>query len=123
METRAEWMIAAQESFFDFQLLKLCLKFLKTQKACFAHNIQIVTVYATLGEKAVAAALEEAEIEVIITSASLVETKMAGILKASPNIKTVIYAPFENRHKMLQKSDLGVQLYTFQGQADSIIVV
>ena len=79
-------------------------------------------MYATLGEKAVAAALEEAEIEVIITSASLVETKMAGILKSSPNVKTVIYAPFENRHKMLQKRDLGVQLYTFQGLADYLTV-
>ena len=34
METRAEWMIAAH--------------------ACFQHNIQVVTVYSTLGEKAVA---------------------------------------------------------------------
>jgi len=33
METRAEWMIAAH--------------------ACFQHNIQVVTVYSTLGEKAV----------------------------------------------------------------------
>ena len=56
METRAEWMIAAQ--------------------ACFQHNIQIVTVYATLGEVAVAQALKEAEIEVIITSASLCESKI-----------------------------------------------
>ena len=56
METRAEWMVAAQ--------------------ACFQHNIQIVTVYATLGELAVAQALKEAEIEVIITSASLCESKI-----------------------------------------------
>lgn len=56
METRAEWMIAAQ--------------------ACFQHNIQIVTVYATLGEAAVAQALKEAEIEVIITSAALCESKI-----------------------------------------------
>ena len=106
--------------FWDFSTSKVCFIFRNFKKACFAHNIQIVTVYATLGEKAVSAALEEAEIEVIITSASLVETKMAAILKASPNIKTVIYAPFENRHKMLQKQDLGVQLYTFQGLGDDL---
>ena len=40
METRAEWMIAAH--------------------ACFQHNIQIVTVYSTLGEKSVAQAMQEA---------------------------------------------------------------
>jgi len=81
METRAEWMVAAQ--------------------ACFQHNIQIVTVYATLGELAVAQALKEAEIEVIITSASLCESKIKGIIEQVPEIKTVIYAPFENRQKKL----------------------
>jgi len=100
LETRAEWMIAAQ--------------------ACFAHNIQIVTVYATLGETAVAAALEEAEIDVIITSATLVETKMAGIIKTVPQITKVIYAPFENHSKMLDKAntDLGVELYSFHDVLD-----
>ena len=39
METRADWIIAAQ--------------------ACWRHNITIVTVYATLGEQAVADALTE----------------------------------------------------------------
>ena len=89
------------------------------KQACFAHNIQIVTVYATLGEKAVSAALEEAEIEVIVTSAPLVESKIPGILKSVGNqVKTVIYAPFENHHKMLEKVDLGVDLYSFHDILD-----
>ena len=45
-------------------------------QACFQHNIQIVTVYATLGETAVAQELKEAEIDVLVTSASLCETKV-----------------------------------------------
>lgn len=77
METRAEWMMVAH--------------------ACFQHNIEVATVYSTLGEQSVVDALQEAEIEHIITSASLMDTKMAGISAAIPELKLAVYAPFENR--------------------------
>ena len=76
METRADWMIAAQ--------------------ACFRHNIRIITVYATLGEAAVNDALIEAETEHLITSASLVDSKLGAILVNNKDLKTVIYAAHEN---------------------------
>lgn len=101
METRAEWMVAAQ--------------------ACFHHNIQVVTVYSTLGENAVAQALKEAEIDVVITSASLCETKLKGIIDQVPEIKTVIYAPFENRQRKLDIGKINsphVDLKTFEEVKD-----
>ena len=76
METRADWMIAAQ--------------------ACFRHNIKIVTVYATLGEAAVNDALIEAEAEHLITSAALVDSRLGAIMKNNTNLKNVIYASYEN---------------------------
>ena len=55
----------------------------------------------------------------IVTSAPLVESKIPGILKSVGNqVKTVIYAPFENHHKMLEKVDLGVDLYSFHDILD-----
>jgi len=85
METRAEWMMTAH--------------------ACFRHNIKIVTVYSTLGEVAVSQALNETEVEVVITSASLLESKLINIAKNIPTLKTVVYAPHEFRHQKV-KADL-----------------
>lgn len=81
MESRADWMIAVQ--------------------ACFRHNIQVVTVYATLGEDAVAMAIEENELECIITSGPLAAKNIVGILKIV-KLKTVIWAPFETVNKALK---------------------
>jgi len=85
METRAEWMITAH--------------------ACFQHNIQIVTVYPTLGEKAVLSAIEEADIDVIVTSSALMGTKIKAVAKDLPDLKTIIYCPFENKMQKLDLSD------------------
>ncbi|CAG5077020.1 Oidioi.mRNA.OKI2018_I69.PAR.g8612.t1.cds [Oikopleura dioica] len=86
METRAEWMMTAH--------------------ACFRHNIKIVTVYSTLGEVAVSQALNEAEVEVVITSASLLESKLINIAKNIPTLKTVVYAPHEFRHQKVKTESL-----------------
>jgi len=84
METRAEWMIAAH--------------------ACFQHNIQIVTVYSTLGEKSVAQAMQEADIETVITSSRLMETTMKSVVENCPDLKMLIYASFENPTQKLDIS-------------------
>uniref|UniRef100_A0AAY5JVW4 long-chain-fatty-acid--CoA ligase n=1 Tax=Esox lucius TaxID=8010 RepID=A0AAY5JVW4_ESOLU len=55
-ETRAEWMITAQ--------------------ACFRRNFPLVTLYATLGEEAVAYGLNECGASHLITSTELLETKL-----------------------------------------------
>ena len=82
METRADWIIAAQ--------------------ACWRHNITIVTVYATLGEEAVADALKEAKIEWIISSSALIEAKMASVMAKGVNLKGIIHAPHENTAQQLR---------------------
>uniref|UniRef100_A0AAY4AKN4 long-chain-fatty-acid--CoA ligase n=1 Tax=Denticeps clupeoides TaxID=299321 RepID=A0AAY4AKN4_9TELE len=55
-ETRAEWMITAQ--------------------ACFRRNFPLITIYATLGEDAVAYGLNECGATHLITSIELMETKL-----------------------------------------------
>jgi len=82
METRADFMIAVQ--------------------ACFQHNIQIVTVYATLGEQAVTEALVEADVEHVITSAALLDTRLVPILSKVKSIKNVVYASFEQKTQRLK---------------------
>ncbi|XP_069748938.1 long-chain-fatty-acid--CoA ligase 4 isoform X2 [Narcine bancroftii] len=70
-ETRAEWMIAAQ--------------------ACFKYNFPLVTIYATLGEDAVAYGLNESEVTHLITSVELLDTKLKNVLPKIQNLKHIIY--------------------------------
>ncbi|XP_005998252.1 long-chain-fatty-acid--CoA ligase 4 isoform X1 [Latimeria chalumnae] len=78
-ETRAEWMISAQ--------------------ACFKHNFPVVTLYATLGEQAVAYGLKESQVTHLITSIELLETKLKRVLSNIPNLKHVIYVDKKNFDK------------------------
>uniref|UniRef100_A0A8C9SZH6 long-chain-fatty-acid--CoA ligase n=3 Tax=Scleropages formosus TaxID=113540 RepID=A0A8C9SZH6_SCLFO len=75
-ETRAEWMISAQ--------------------ACFRHNFPLVTLYATLGEDAVAYGLNECEATHLITSAELLETKLKSVLSKISHLKHIIYVDKKN---------------------------
>ncbi|XP_046906423.1 long-chain-fatty-acid--CoA ligase 4b isoform X2 [Hypomesus transpacificus] len=70
-ETRAEWMVTAQ--------------------ACFRRNFPLVTLYATLGEEAVAYGLKDCGATHLITSAELLETKLKHALGEMPNLKHIIY--------------------------------
>uniref|UniRef100_A0A8D8RCC4 long-chain-fatty-acid--CoA ligase n=1 Tax=Cacopsylla melanoneura TaxID=428564 RepID=A0A8D8RCC4_9HEMI len=69
-ETRAEWMIAAQ--------------------ACFKQNIPVVTIYATLGEEAIAHGINETEVTIVITTHDLLP-KFRNILKMTPRVNTLIF--------------------------------
>ncbi|XP_015234273.1 PREDICTED: long-chain-fatty-acid--CoA ligase 3-like [Cyprinodon variegatus] len=69
-ETRAEWVIAAQ--------------------ACFMHNFQLVTLYATLGPKAIAHGLNETEVTHIITSKDLLQSRLKAILCDVPRLQYII---------------------------------
>uniref|UniRef100_A0A8B9HQ13 long-chain-fatty-acid--CoA ligase n=1 Tax=Astyanax mexicanus TaxID=7994 RepID=A0A8B9HQ13_ASTMX len=71
-ETRAEWIITAQ--------------------ACFRHNYPLVTLYATLGEEAVAFGLNQCKATHLITSKELLDTKLKVVLAEVPGLKHVIYA-------------------------------
>ncbi|CAB3402556.1 unnamed protein product [Caenorhabditis bovis] len=76
-ETRADWLICAL--------------------SCFRTNITIVTVYATLGEDAIAHAIQETEATLIITSAELLP-KIVTLGKKCPTLKNLIYfAPVNSK--------------------------
>lgn len=69
-ETRAEWMIAAH--------------------ACFKQNFTVVTIYATLGDEAIAHGINETEVDTVITSHDLLP-KFKRLLDMVPEVKTIIY--------------------------------
>ncbi|XP_057175084.1 long-chain-fatty-acid--CoA ligase 4b [Triplophysa rosa] len=71
-ETRAEWMITAQ--------------------ACFRRNYPLVTLYASLGEDAVAYGLNQCGATHLITSTELLQTKLKGTLSAVSRLQHIIYA-------------------------------
>ncbi|TMS36393.1 hypothetical protein L596_003568 [Steinernema carpocapsae] len=69
-ETRAEWLISAI--------------------ACFKYGCPLVTVYATLGEDAVAYAIKESKADMVFTSAALAP-KVAKAIADCPSIHNVVY--------------------------------
>lgn len=92
-ETRAEWMIAAH--------------------GIFKQNIPLVTIYATLGEDAIAHGINETEVTTVITSFELMP-KFKTILAKTPLVKTLIY--MEDQLKTLDSTDgfkEGVEIIKF----------
>ncbi|XP_050309991.1 long-chain-fatty-acid--CoA ligase 4 isoform X3 [Anthonomus grandis grandis] len=81
-ETRAEWMIAAH--------------------GLFKQNIPLVTIYATLGDEAIAHGINETEVTTVITSYELMP-KFKKVLAMTPKVKTLIY--MEDQLKDLDKSE------------------
>ena len=53
-------------------------------------------MYASLGDEAVAAALQEAEVDYLLTSGDLVNKSLVGVLKKVPTLKAVVWAPFDS---------------------------
>lgn len=91
-ETRAEWMIAAH--------------------ACFKQNIPVVTIYATLGEEAIAHGINETEVSMVITSHDLL-SKFHNILPNTPKVKTIVY--MEDQLKKTDTSGFdGIQIIPFK---------
>ncbi|VDL65964.1 unnamed protein product [Nippostrongylus brasiliensis] len=71
-ETRAHWLITAL--------------------ACFRANIPIVTVYATLGEDAIAHAIDETGSSILVTSSELL-VKVVNLGKRCASLHTLVYFP------------------------------
>ncbi|XP_060516844.1 long-chain-fatty-acid--CoA ligase 4 isoform X2 [Cylas formicarius] len=69
-ETRAEWLVAAH--------------------GLFKQNIPLVTIYATLGEEAIAHGINETDVTTVVTSYELMP-KFKKILPMVPKVKTLIY--------------------------------
>lgn len=92
-ETRAEWMIAAN--------------------SLFKQNIPLVTIYATLGDDAIAHGINETEVTTVITSFELLP-KFKKILDKTPLVNTLIY--MEDQLKTLDSTEgykEGVQIIKF----------
>ncbi|XP_049822400.1 long-chain-fatty-acid--CoA ligase 4 isoform X2 [Aethina tumida] len=91
-ETRAEWMIAAH--------------------GLFKQSIPLVTIYATLGDDAIAHGINETEVTTVITSFDLMP-KFKNILKLTPKVKTLVY--MEDQLKSLDPNGYkeGVEIIKF----------
>lgn len=91
-ETRAEWMIAAH--------------------GIFKQSIPLVTIYATLGDEAIAHGLNETEVTTVITSFELMP-KFKKILEMVPKVKTLIY--MEDQLKTLDENGFkpGIEIIKF----------
>ncbi|VDM63759.1 unnamed protein product [Angiostrongylus costaricensis] len=76
-ETRAHWLITAL--------------------SCFRANLPIVTVYATLGEEAIAHAINETESSILVTSAELLG-KIGTLGKRCPTLRTIVFFPLVNKN-------------------------
>ncbi|XP_071950638.1 long-chain-fatty-acid--CoA ligase 4-like [Antedon mediterranea] len=91
-ETRAEFQIALN--------------------ACFKFNFPVVTLYATLGEKAIAYGINQTDVTHVITSASLLP-KLVAIKKDIPRVTNIIY--MEEQLKKTNSADFnnGVKVHSF----------
>ncbi|KAK0181964.1 hypothetical protein PV327_000141 [Microctonus hyperodae] len=69
-ETRAEWMISTH--------------------GCFKQDLTVVTIYSTLGDEAICHALNETEVDTVITSHELLP-KFKRLLSMAVQIKNIIY--------------------------------
>ncbi|XP_017768063.1 PREDICTED: long-chain-fatty-acid--CoA ligase 4 isoform X2 [Nicrophorus vespilloides] len=86
-ETRAEWMIAAH--------------------GLFKQSIPVVTIYATLGDEAIAHGINETGVTTVVTSYDLMP-KFKKILAMTPKVKTLIY--MEDQLKSLDNNGYGEQV-------------
>ncbi|KRT78590.1 AMP-binding protein [Oryctes borbonicus] len=91
-ETRAEWMIAAH--------------------GLFKQNIPVVTLYATLGDEAIAHGINETEVTTVITSYDLMP-KFKSILKHTPLVKTLIYMEDQLKELNSNEYDRDVKILKF----------
>lgn len=91
-ETRAEWMIAAH--------------------ACFKQNFTVVTIYATLGDEAIAHGINETDVDTVITSHDLLP-KFKRLLNMVSSVKTVIYMEDQLKPTDTKGYKDGVRLISF----------
>ena len=91
-ETRAEWMIS-------------CL-------GAFTQNIHICTVYTNLGNDAVIHAINETEVQYIITSQELLP-KFKELLPHLPFIKTIIYMKDNHTESQPELKLKPIEIHTF----------
>lgn len=92
-ETRAEWMTAAH--------------------GCFKQSIPVVTIYATLGDEAIAHGINETDVSTVITTYDLLP-KFKKILAKTPKVKTIIYMEDQLKTADLTGYKDGIKIYGYK---------
>ncbi|XP_012545548.2 long-chain-fatty-acid--CoA ligase 4 isoform X2 [Bombyx mori] len=92
-ETRAEWMLAAH--------------------GCFTQSIPVVTIYATLGDEAIAHGINETEVSTVITTHDLLP-KFKKILAKTPKVETIIYMEDQLKPTDTQGFKEGIKIVSYK---------
>jgi len=98
LETRAEWMITIQ--------------------ACFKMNFPAVTIYATLGEDGIKHALNQTEVTHIVTSSTLIKSRLQNCVKDVPHLTNIIFVKEPNVNFDNEKIPDTIKLTTFNELID-----
>ena len=92
-DTRAEWMVAAQ--------------------ACFKQTFPVVTLYTNLGEEAIVHAINQTEVEIVLTTHELMP-KFKTILSKTKKVKCLIYMEDQVNSTEVTDYKKGVQIIGFR---------
>ncbi|XP_050670351.1 long-chain-fatty-acid--CoA ligase 4 isoform X2 [Leptidea sinapis] len=92
-ETRAEWMVAAH--------------------GCFKQSIPVVTIYATLGDDAIAHGINETEVSTVITSHDLLP-KFKKILAKTPHVDTIIFMEDQLKSTDREGFKAGIRIVSYK---------
>jgi len=79
----------------------------------FYFIFQVVTLYATLGEEAIAHGINETEVSIVITSHDLLP-KFKKILQLTPKVKTLIYMKDQLTKTVTSGYKDGVEIISFE---------
>ena len=110
-ETRAEWMISCLGAFTQVIWIFNCLKW-SYFDYIYLQNIHICTVYTNLGNDAVIHAINETEVQFIITSQELLP-KFNELLPHLPFIKTIIYMQDAHAQSQPELNLKSIGIHTF----------
>ncbi|XP_071454206.1 long-chain-fatty-acid--CoA ligase 4 isoform X1 [Hetaerina americana] len=91
-ETRAEWLIAAH--------------------GCFKQSLPVVTIYATLGDDAIAHGINETEVTTVITTHDLLP-KFHNVLEKTPRVNLIIYMEDQLKETETEGLEKKVKLVPF----------
>jgi len=92
-DTKADWMVAAQ--------------------ACFKQTFPVVTLYTNLGDEAIIHAINQTDVEIVITTHELLP-KFQKILHKTPKVACVIYMEDQIHETETEGYKSGVQIIGFK---------
>ena len=87
-DTKAEWMVAAQVIIMI--IIITIQNYFNLFQACFKQTFPVVTLYTNLGEDAIVHAINQTEVEIVITTHELLP-KFKTILSKTPKVACLIF--------------------------------